>query len=226
MKHFLTGLAAALLAVTAHAQGAPNAICTLRAAPRIPAVEWQGEAAYLARAQVRDGRVTAVEITSLTAGVDRRSARALVHAIETALRAATCQPGEHVFQQRFDFTLGHAAARPARPAAAAASAPPLDPAALTPHACHVGDTPIPPAVSASDWRGQAAYLSHAEFRNGRIQRVSITPLRRDVDAPVQRELMAAVRKSMMSAQCPPGDHTLEQRFDFDLRGEPAPAPPD
>ncbi len=101
MKTSLSALAALLLTASAHAQaGEPP--CT-PVQPRLPAVDWQGEAAYLARAEVRDGRVTAVTVTALTAGVERRAQRAMVQAINQALRDARCQPGEHVYEQRITF---------------------------------------------------------------------------------------------------------------------------
>lgn len=102
-KTSLAGLAALLLAASAQAQNA-GAICNVPQL-RVPQVEWRGQAAYTAQAQVRDGRVVAVTITSLIGGVDRRSQRVLTAAIDAALRRARCQPGEHVFEQRFDFDL-------------------------------------------------------------------------------------------------------------------------
>lgn len=114
MKHVLTGLAALLLAMSAQAQEAAP-ICKVPQ-PKVSNVEWRGHAAYQAKAQVQDGRVVGmVEITSLKGGVDRRAQRMLAQAIDAAVRRATCQPGEHVFEQRFDFDL------PTSPAAPAAS---------------------------------------------------------------------------------------------------------
>jgi len=114
MKNVFTGLAALLLAGSAQAQPAAP-ICKVPQ-PNVADVEWRGQAAYQAKAQVKEGRVVGgVEITALKGGVDRRAQRRLVQAIDAALRRATCQPGEHVFEQRFDFDL------PTSPAAPAAS---------------------------------------------------------------------------------------------------------
>ncbi|MGQ3053329.1 MAG: hypothetical protein ACT6S0_16250 [Roseateles sp.] len=101
MNTVLTGLAALLLASSAQAQET-TPICSVPP-PKVPKLEWRGQAAYSAMAQVKDGRVVAVTIVSLQGGIERRTQRALVTAIEAALRRASCQPGEHVFQQRFDF---------------------------------------------------------------------------------------------------------------------------
>jgi hypothetical protein len=79
-------------------------------------------------------------------------------------------------------------------------------------------------VTASAWRGQAAYFARAEIKDGRVLRLGTQVLREGVDAQVERELMAAVRTAMQTAECPPGEHTVEQRFDFDLRAE-APTTP-
>jgi protein TonB len=112
MKSFLTGLAALLLALSAQAQQA-EPICKVPR-PDVSNVEWRGQAAYLAKAHVKDGRITGLtEITSLQGGVDRRAQRVLTQAIDAALRRATCQAGDHVFEQRFDFDLrGNAASAP------------------------------------------------------------------------------------------------------------------
>ncbi|KQW51413.1 MULTISPECIES: hypothetical protein [unclassified Roseateles] len=101
MNTFLTGLAAMLLATCVQAQQAAP-ICEVPP-PKVPGLEWQGQAAYLATAQVKGGRVVAVQISGLKGVVERRPQRAMVMAIEQALRQASCQPGEHVFTQRFDF---------------------------------------------------------------------------------------------------------------------------
>jgi hypothetical protein len=228
MKNFLTGLMALLLAGSAHAQAA-DAICRVQA-PRVPQLEWRGQAAYQAMATVSGGRVVAINIRPLHGDVDRRAQRALIQAIDAALRAAPCQPGEHVFEQRFDFTLGDARTsapveRRAPPADADADATlEVETAAPAAHACRVDPPQLPPAVAASGWRGQAAYLSRADIRDGRVLRLSTRVLRPGVDAQVQRDLMAAVRASLNAAQCPPGEHVVEQRFDFDLRANTAATP--
>lgn len=106
-----------LLAGSAHAQPA-GPVCQVPK-PRVPQLAWRGQAAYEALATAKDGRVVNVEVHSLNDGVDRRVQRALVQAITRALQQATCQPGTHIFTQRFDFRLGAAAPLPA-------SAPPGD----------------------------------------------------------------------------------------------------
>jgi len=234
MKTFPTALAALLIAGAVQAQEAdPHAqapasgpICRVPA-PRVPQVDWRGRAAYQATATAEGGRIVATEIRPLNGGVDRRSQRSLIQAITAALHAATCQPGHHVFGQRFDFTLGGADAT----APAERPAPPDDadreldetiaPAA---HDCRVDPPQLPAAVVASPWRGQASYLSRANVQDGRVVRLSTRVLRRGVDADVQRELMAAVRAALTAAQCPPGRHVVEQRFDFDLRADLRTAP--
>jgi hypothetical protein len=103
MKNFTAGLTALLLALSAQAQE-PDPICKVDQ-PKAPPMEWRGEAAYQAKATVKNGRVVASEIRVLKGGVDRRAQRMLVQAIDHALRSAACQPGDHEFEQRFDFDL-------------------------------------------------------------------------------------------------------------------------
>lgn len=222
MKTLLIAATTALL-LTGWAQAQPAGPACQVSAPRVPVLDWQGHAAYEATATARDGRVVAIEVRGMNGGVERRVHRALVEAINEALQKASCQPGKHVFTLRFDFALGDAPASPSPPPATQTE-PAIDTGTLPPHACRVDEPPVPPAVLASAWRGQASYLSHAEFRDGRFLGVSTGVLRRDVDAQVHRELMAAVRVAMTNAQCPPGQHVIERRFDFDMRAL-APAAP-
>jgi hypothetical protein len=109
----LAGLGTLVLAGPALSQEAPAAaaaeVCRV-ASPQVPAVDWRGVAAYRARSTVKDGRVVQLEITALTSGVERRAQRSLVMAIQQALRAAPCQPGDHVFEQEFSFDLRQAPA--------------------------------------------------------------------------------------------------------------------
>lgn len=93
---------------------APSTVCS-GPAPQIPAVDWRGKASYAAKAKTKDGRVVAIEVRPLTAGIDRRSQRALVQAISQSLQSARCEPGEHVFEQTFSFELP----APPEPASAA-----------------------------------------------------------------------------------------------------------
>lgn len=112
MKNFPIGLAALLLALSAQAQE-PDPICNVKQ-PKAPPMEWRGEAAYQAKATIKNGRVVAVEIRTLKGGVDRKAQRMLVQAIEYALRSAPCQPGDHEYEQRFDFDLRDGAPPTAR----------------------------------------------------------------------------------------------------------------
>lgn len=80
-------------------------VCTKMGKPEMPSVNWSGEALYKAVATVKAGRVTAVEITSLRGGVDRKAQRALVQAIEATLRETYECPGDHVFEQEFQFKI-------------------------------------------------------------------------------------------------------------------------
>lgn len=106
---------AAFLALPASAQPSDtNAVCQV-AQPAVPPVNWHGTAAYRAVAVVKDGRMKQIEITSLSSGVERRAQRALVNAIYQALRVASCQPGDRVFEQTFTFDI------PPAPAGAASS---------------------------------------------------------------------------------------------------------
>jgi periplasmic protein TonB len=80
-------------------------VCTKMGKPDMPSVNWSGEALYKAVATVKSGRVTAVEITSLRGGVDRKAQRALTQAIEATLRDTYECPGDHVFEQEFQFKI-------------------------------------------------------------------------------------------------------------------------
>ncbi|MDG0852349.1 energy transducer TonB [Roseateles puraquae] len=80
-------------------------VCTKMGKPEVPSVNWSGDALYKAVATVKAGRVTAVEITSLRGGVDRKAQRALVQSIEAALRDTYECPGDHVFEQEFQFKI-------------------------------------------------------------------------------------------------------------------------
>ncbi|QPF73270.1 hypothetical protein G8A07_10325 [Roseateles sp. DAIF2] len=80
-------------------------VCTKMGKPEVPAVNWSGEALYKATATVKAGRVTAVEIASLRGGVDRRAQRALIQAITDTLKDTYECPGDHVFEQEFQFRI-------------------------------------------------------------------------------------------------------------------------
>ena len=106
----LAAVSALLLAGPALAQQpeSPDEVCSVRA-PKIPVVDWSGQAAYRAKATVKDGRVVAVEISALTRGVERRAQRSIVQAVSQALQGARCQPGDHVFEKTFSFDIPPAA---------------------------------------------------------------------------------------------------------------------
>ena len=80
-------------------------VCTKMGKPEVPAVNWSGEALYKATATVKAGRVTAVEIAPLRGGVDRRAQRALIQAISDTLKDTYECPGDHVFEQEFQFRI-------------------------------------------------------------------------------------------------------------------------
>src|SRR5437868_4236203 len=78
-------------------------VCTKMGKPELPSLNWSGEALYKAVATVKSGRVSAVEITALRGGVDRKAQRQLIQAIEATLRETYECPGDHVFEQEFQF---------------------------------------------------------------------------------------------------------------------------
>mgnify|MGYP003585481962 CR=1 FL=1 len=80
-------------------------VCTKMGKPEMPSVNWSGEALYKAIATVKAGRVTSVEFQSLRGGVDRKAQRALTQAIEATLRETYECPGDHVFEQEFQFKI-------------------------------------------------------------------------------------------------------------------------
>lgn len=80
-------------------------VCTKMGKPDVPAVNWSGEALYKATATVKAGRVASVEITPLRGGVDRRAQRALIQAITDTLKDTYECPGDHVFEQEFQFRI-------------------------------------------------------------------------------------------------------------------------
>lgn len=87
--------------------GRPNAkmVCTKMGTPEMPAVNWSGTALYKAVATVKAGRVTSVEISAQSGGVDRKAQRMLIAAIESTLRETYECPGDHVFEQEFQFKI-------------------------------------------------------------------------------------------------------------------------
>ena len=80
-------------------------VCTKMGKPEVPSVNWSGEALYKVTATVKSGRVASIEVQSLRPGVDRKAQRAIIAAIEEALRETYECPGDHVFEQEFQFRI-------------------------------------------------------------------------------------------------------------------------
>jgi periplasmic protein TonB len=80
-------------------------VCTKMGRPELPSVNWSGDALYKVTATVKAGRVTAIEVQSLRSGVDRKAQRALIASIEATLRDTYECPGDHVFEQEFQFRI-------------------------------------------------------------------------------------------------------------------------
>ena len=82
-------------------------VCTKMGKPEVPAVNWSGDALFKVQATVKAGRVTAVEITSaqMRGGNDRKVQRALIGAITSALQDTYECPGDHIFEQEFQFRI-------------------------------------------------------------------------------------------------------------------------
>jgi len=80
-------------------------VCTKMSKPETPSMNWSGEALYKAIATVKDGRVTSVEITALRGGVDRKAQRAMTQEITRTLQETYECPGNHVFEQEFQFKI-------------------------------------------------------------------------------------------------------------------------
>ena len=80
-------------------------VCTKMGKPEVPSVNWSGEALYKVVATVKSGRVSGIEVTSLRSGVDRKAQRALIAAIEETLKDTYECPGDHVFEQEFQFKI-------------------------------------------------------------------------------------------------------------------------
>lgn len=79
-------------------------VCRVMGRPQVPVINWKGNALYKMVATVRDGRVVAIEVTSLRAGVDALAQKELIASIERAVKSYEC-PGNHVFEQEFQFAL-------------------------------------------------------------------------------------------------------------------------
>jgi protein TonB len=80
-------------------------VCTKMGKPESPSVNWSGEALFKAIATVKAGRVVSVELTALRGGVDRKAARAMQQEITRTLQETYECPGDHVFEQEFQFKI-------------------------------------------------------------------------------------------------------------------------
>jgi protein TonB len=80
-------------------------VCTKQGKPDTPAVNWNGEALFRVSATVKAGRVVSIEVQSLRPGVDRKAQRAMIAAIEETMRETYECPGDHVFEQEFQFRI-------------------------------------------------------------------------------------------------------------------------
>lgn len=80
-------------------------VCTKMGKPELPSISWSGEALYKVTATVKAGRVASIEVVPLRGGVDRKAQRALISSIETTLRDTYECPGDHVFEQEFQFRI-------------------------------------------------------------------------------------------------------------------------
>ncbi len=80
-------------------------VCTKMGKMEAPSVNWSGSALYKVTATVKAGRVASMEVTSLRSGVDRKAQRVLIAAIEATLRDTYECPGDHVFEQEFQFNI-------------------------------------------------------------------------------------------------------------------------
>lgn len=82
-----------------------TANCTKMGKPELPAFNWSGQASYKATFQVKAGRVTSVEFTTLRGPNDRKAERAMKNAIMAALQETYECPGDHTLEQEFVFNI-------------------------------------------------------------------------------------------------------------------------
>lgn len=85
--------------------GKAAANCTKMGKPELPAFNWSGQASYKATFQVKAGRVTSVEFTTLRGPNDRKAERAMKNAIMAALQETYECPGDHTLEQEFVFNI-------------------------------------------------------------------------------------------------------------------------
>lgn len=83
----------------------PRSVCTKMGTPEAPSVNWSGEALFKVIATVKAGRVVATEVRALRGGFDAKTRRALQSAIESTLRDSYECPGNHQFEQEFQFRI-------------------------------------------------------------------------------------------------------------------------
>jgi hypothetical protein len=80
-------------------------VCSKVVRPEVPKTKWVGRAQYRAAVIVRDGRVTTVEVKTVSSAADEALAQQMAASIERAIRAYECS-GNHVFEQEFAFQYG------------------------------------------------------------------------------------------------------------------------
>ncbi|MDN3922058.1 energy transducer TonB [Roseateles violae] len=80
-------------------------VCTKMGKPEAPSVNWSGEALLKVTATVKAGRVVSTEVQSLRSGVDRKALRALIAAVNDTLASTYECPGDHIFEQEFQFRI-------------------------------------------------------------------------------------------------------------------------
>lgn len=96
------------------------------------------------------------------------------------------------------------------PAPAPAPAPAKVTAAMV---CTKMGTPEPPDI---DWTGEASFRVLATVKAGRVTGVEVTraQMKGAADRKAQRDLIAAITKTLQRSYECPGDHVFEQEFTF------------
>jgi protein TonB len=82
-------------------------VCTKMGKPDVPGMNWSGEALFKVQATVKAGRVVSVEWTGMQmrGGNDRKAQRAMQQSIQATLTDTYECPGDHVFEQEFQFKI-------------------------------------------------------------------------------------------------------------------------
>jgi hypothetical protein len=83
---------------------ATSALCTQMAKPKIPVMRWRGTASFRIVAEVFAGTPIWAQFDPLEPDIDPEVAARLQYSIQEALASYRC-PGDHVFEQRFDFRI-------------------------------------------------------------------------------------------------------------------------